>query len=453
MKIFMSHSSRQKLFVKELRRYLPEHIDLWIDEKQLLIGDDLGSTIKKTIEQEVDFLILVIDNYAIESEWVVKEFNWGLKRETELGRVFVLPILLEREAWEKVPDENIKKRKYIRCTEFTDTAIKAAAADLINEMFALVCKQLKGEDSLNQKNATVRLLEDADNFTSNIAEKIRFIVYPYRQDNPLDLINLLDILKEQSYLTDLSIFEFNSLIVRLQKQNLLTGIVNDGESIWVQQEHHDWKKAIYAENKRKIAKKAVSFIKSGYIIALDSGSTTLEIAKHITKGLKMQLWENLTVITNSIPAAQELLSISAEMTLGDRNNIMKVFMTEGRIRPNSLAVVDDDEIFAGRDSGFQEILSAIGGADICFVGANGLFEEKGFAVHNSFELKTKNAVLNNSKRKFIVSDPSKFRIKEQRMFVDFNSHLEVITTREGYEEAFDEFSQIVQLTNTKIICV
>lgn len=55
-------------------------MDLWIDEKQLLIGDDLGATIKKTIEEDVDFLILVIDNNAIESEWVIREFNWGLKR-------------------------------------------------------------------------------------------------------------------------------------------------------------------------------------------------------------------------------------------------------------------------------------------------------------------------------------------------------------------------------------
>lgn len=152
MKIFMSHSSRQKLFVKELKSYLPEHIDLWIDEKQLLIGDDFGATIKKTIEEEVDFLILVIDNNALESEWVIREFNWGLKREDALGRTFVLPILLEKDAWNKLTDENIKKRKYIHCLEFTDSAIKSTAADLINELFAQVCKQLKGNLKLNQKN-------------------------------------------------------------------------------------------------------------------------------------------------------------------------------------------------------------------------------------------------------------------------------------------------------------
>jgi len=447
----MSHSSRQKLFVKEIRKYLPEHIDLWIDEKQLLIGDDFGATIKKTIEEDVDFLILVIDNNAIESEWVIREFNWGLKKEIELGRTFVLPILLEKEAWDKLLDEKIKKRKYIHCLEFTDSAIKTTAYDLINELFVQVCKQLKGGDNLNQKNSTVKLLADADNFTATVAEKIRFLVYPYRQKSPLDLMSLLDMLKEQSYLTDLSIFEFNSLIIRLQKQNLLTGIVTDGENIWVQQEHHNWKKAIYAENKRKIAKKAVSFIESGYIIALDSGSTTLEIATQISKGLKMQLWENLTIVTNSIPAAQELLSISGEMALGDRNNILKVFMTEGRIRPSSLAVVNDDEIFENTISGFQEILSKLGGATICFVGANGLFEEKGFAVHHAFESKTKLAVIENSKRKFIVCDPSKFKIKEQKMFVGFDSNLEVITTKDGYEDAYDEFLKVIQSTNTKII--
>lgn len=451
MKIFLSHSSRQKLFVKELRKYMPEHIDFWIDEKQIQIGDDFGSTIKKTIEEDVDFLVLVIDNNAIESEWVFREFSWGLKKETELGRTFVLPIILEQEAWENLGNEEIKKRKYIHCLEFTDTAIKSTASDLINEMFALVCKQLKGEKDLTKKNSTVRLLEEADSFTNSVADKIRFLVYPFRQKTPLELIRLLDMLKEQSYLTDLTVFEFNSLILRLQKLNLLTGIVSDGESIWVQQEHLDWKKVIYAENKRRIAKKAISFIESGSIIALDSGSTTLEIAKHITRGLKMHLWENLTIITNSIPAAQELLSIAGEMALGDRNNILKVFMTEGRIRPNSLAVVDDDEIFDDVNSGFQEILSKIGGANLCFVGANGLFEEKGFAVHNSFELKTKMAILDNSQKRFIVCDPSKFRIREQKMFVDFQSNLEVITTKDGYEDAYEDFCKIVKNSKTKII--
>jgi hypothetical protein len=38
MRIFLSHSSRQKPLVREMKRYLPDHINAWIDEKDLLVG-------------------------------------------------------------------------------------------------------------------------------------------------------------------------------------------------------------------------------------------------------------------------------------------------------------------------------------------------------------------------------------------------------------------------------
>jgi len=46
MKIFFSHSSRDKPLVREIQKSLPEHIKSWIDEKELLIGDDLKDSIK-----------------------------------------------------------------------------------------------------------------------------------------------------------------------------------------------------------------------------------------------------------------------------------------------------------------------------------------------------------------------------------------------------------------------
>ena len=51
--------------------------------------------------------------------------------------------------------------------------------------------------------------------------------------------------------------------------------------------------------KKKIGKTAASLIEDGDIIILDSGSTTLEIAKNITQ-------KNITVVTNDIKIAMEL---------------------------------------------------------------------------------------------------------------------------------------------------
>lgn len=448
----MSHSSRQKLFVKELRKYVPEHIDLWVDEKRLIIGDDINKTLHKTISEDVDFLILVIDRDAAKSKWVHQEYEWAVQREKQLGRTFVLPILLEEEIWEYFGDSDLKSRKYIKCYEFTDLAIQSAGAQLISELFHWVSKQLFEKNKKDKSGSSAILkIEEAENLLMGLAEKIRLLVYPYRESNPLDLVKLLDLMKEQDALIEYDIFEFNEFLIKLKKSGLLTGLVSDGESIWVKQEHHAWKKSIHTSNKSKIAKKAISFIESGMRIALDSGSTTLEIAKQMSHGLKMERWTNLTVVTNSIPVAQELLSFSSESGLEDNNPILRVFMTEGRIRPNSLAVVNDHEIYDNILSGFQETLSKMGGAHVCFVGANGLYMNMGFAVHNDFEIRTKSGLLANSDRKVIVCDSSKFSISERKMFVGFDEYLEIITTSEGSEAEIDRMNKVLADTNSKLV--
>ena len=451
MKLFMSHSSKQKLFVKELRKYLPESLKLWIDEKEIAVGNNLSSTIKSAINEEADFLIIVLDTYSVTSDWVTKEIEWGLEREVELGRPFLLPLVLEPDAWSQLSNPRIKNRKYLRCYEFTDAEIQATATSLIYDLFLLITEYYFDNEKNTKQKTTLGLIDKADHLIEDIAEKIRLLVYPFRQGTPLELIRLLEMLKEQDQLNDIELFDFYPFIEKLQKQGHLTGLVSDGEYIWVKQEHHSWKTAIHIENKEKIAKKACSFINSGDTIALDSGSTTLEIAKQIAKGLKMNLWDDLTVVTNSIPAAQALLSISSNLELKDKNAILNVYMTEGRIRPNSLAVVNDAVIFQDTLSGFEEMLIRLGGADICLIGANGLYQDSGFAVHNDYEIRTKRAIIKESKKIFIVCDPSKFNIKEERKFVGFDEEITVITTSKGYLKEVNEFEQMILHTNTKLI--
>ncbi len=452
MKIFISHSHRQKLFVKELKKHLPEFLDLWVDEKKILLGEEVQGTIKQTIEDDVDFLILIIDKNSIESKWVLKEFEWGIKKELRLKRPFVLPLVLEKDVWESIDDNNIKKRLYIHCFEFTDEAIATTAKNLINQLFAWTCKELYGSrDGVSNQKSSLDLIDEVDSLIKEIAEKIRLLVYPYRQHNPLELIKLLDMLKEQDEVEDLSIFEFNDLVARIINQGHLTGIVSDGEHIWVKQQHHSWKVAIHSKNKEKIAKKAIKFIKSDSIIALDSGSTTLAIAHEINKGLNLGFWNNLKVVTNSIPIAQELLKFSSKTGLADKNSIIMVYMTEGRIRPNSLAVVNDDDIYKEADSGFNETLNKLGGADVCFIGANGIYNKEGFATHSKFEIRTKVDILNNSKEKYVVIDSSKFKIQEQNKFIDFNDNVMVITTDDTKSSDLDEIKKIAEKTNLEII--
>ena len=80
MQIFFSHNHEQKLFVKELIKLLPKHIEPWLDEKELSAGEKLESNVIETIN-ECDFVVIIIHNDSVKSEWVMRELDWAIKRE------------------------------------------------------------------------------------------------------------------------------------------------------------------------------------------------------------------------------------------------------------------------------------------------------------------------------------------------------------------------------------
>lgn len=446
MKIFLSHSSKHKPLVRELKSYLPEHLNLWLDEKELLIGDDITTSIQETIQADIDYVVFFIDNYSISSEWVNKEIMWALDKEEQLKRKFILPLVLEKDAWDKLSLEQIKGRKFILLSDYSESSVKNVASELITELFAWLSRDLnKKEEKSEPSTSSLSFLEDADQLIAKLADKIRLLVYPYRKSSPLKLDKLLEILKSHGLLNDINEHsQFIKLINRLQQQGFLAGLICDGEVIYVIQEHYAWKTSFYTETKKRLAKKAVELIDSGNTIGLDAGSTTFEIAKQICQEIRFKKLQNLRIITNSIPAANELLSFASELGLEDNNNYLKVYITGGRVRPNSLAVVTDEDFLETNGvTDFELFLKGMGGADISFVGANGIFDNKGFAVHNEYEIKAKQELLKNSIRRVIVVDPSKFFIKEDRMFASFEDKFSILTYKEDHEEEIKYISELI----------
>ena len=66
MQIFLSHSSRQKPLIREVRKGFPEHLGSWIDEAKLLFGRSIPHSIKSTIKSETDYVLMFVDNDAAE---------------------------------------------------------------------------------------------------------------------------------------------------------------------------------------------------------------------------------------------------------------------------------------------------------------------------------------------------------------------------------------------------
>lgn len=134
------------------------------------------------------------------------------------------------------------------------------------------------------------------------------------------------------------------------------------------------------DEKVEIGVLAASMIEDGDTIILDSGTTCLEIAKHIM--------QQITVITNSIDIASEL----------SVNENVELIVTGGSLRINTRAMVG--EITENILSNFR--------VDKAFIGANGISIEEGITTPNFTEAQTKKAMINVANKVILVADSTKF---------------------------------------------
>ncbi|MBK9047539.1 MAG: toll/interleukin-1 receptor domain-containing protein [Bacteroidetes bacterium] len=75
MKVFISHSSTDKKFVRTLKEDLNENgIETWFDEDELDLGDSLADKLELALEESSHFII-VLSPASASSEWV-KSLNW-----------------------------------------------------------------------------------------------------------------------------------------------------------------------------------------------------------------------------------------------------------------------------------------------------------------------------------------------------------------------------------------
>jgi len=96
-KLFISHSSQDDLFVRELRGALADQgQDGWIDSRELRGGDPLWSEIQDAIEAAAAFAV-VVSPAAFQSDWVGDELAQALKVQQQHGRAKypVIPLSLD----------------------------------------------------------------------------------------------------------------------------------------------------------------------------------------------------------------------------------------------------------------------------------------------------------------------------------------------------------------------
>jgi DeoR/GlpR family transcriptional regulator of sugar metabolism len=144
--------------------------------------------------------------------------------------------------------------------------------------------------------------------------------------------------------------------------------------------HFEVKAAEAAEEKERIAARAVSLLAPDETIYLDSGSTTLAVAR-LLRG-----WDRLTVVTNSLPIANEL---------GGQGP--KLIMIGGEFRPTSQA-------FVGPLSRHLLQNLHVGKA---FIGTYALSLEEGLSTTDASEAFTKVLALERATEVIVLADSRK----------------------------------------------
>jgi DeoR family transcriptional regulator of aga operon len=149
----------------------------------------------------------------------------------------------------------------------------------------------------------------------------------------------------------------------------------------------------YSDEKRRIGAMAVSLIHDGETIILDSGTTTLEIARQMKK------MQGVQVITNGVNIAAELL---------DARDI-QLFIVGGTVRGESASI-------SGR---FTEEMFDQFSADKLFLSGAGCDLDFGISGANLEETMVNRAMLRISREIILVADSSKFSKRSMTRIAPF----------------------------------
>jgi DeoR/GlpR family transcriptional regulator of sugar metabolism len=148
------------------------------------------------------------------------------------------------------------------------------------------------------------------------------------------------------------------------------------------------------EEKRSIAKKAAELVADGDTMYIDYGTTALFFAREILDK------KNLTILTNSLPIANELIDYSNH----------EVVVIGGSIRKNEKSLFGP--------IAFRVIQDLY--VDIGFFGTGGLDLDVGFTNFHLGESEVSRLILKHSQKKVFLADYSKFNTQAMNKVASFD---------------------------------
>ncbi|MDU1905476.1 MAG: DeoR/GlpR family DNA-binding transcription regulator [Dysgonomonas sp.] len=201
-----------------------------------------------------------------------------------------------------------------------------------------------------------------------------------REDGHAKVLNLSRIFKvtEVTIRQDLERLEKEGLIRREHGGAVLIDIDAGVRNITLQNQNNN------VPEKMAIARKAVSLVRNGDTIILDSGSTTTEIAKLLID------FQNITVITNALNIA---------LILGAHPHI-NLFVTGGEFKAPTLSLTGQK----AADS-FYNL-----NADKLFLATAGITLKSGLTYPSISDICVKRAMIESANEVYLVADSSKIGV-------------------------------------------
>ncbi len=94
-RVFISHSGQDKPFVRRLVADLHQaDLKVWIDERELKVGDSIVANIEEGLK-DTDYLVIVLSEHSVQSQWVRAELNAALMDQLSGGGTVVLPVRID----------------------------------------------------------------------------------------------------------------------------------------------------------------------------------------------------------------------------------------------------------------------------------------------------------------------------------------------------------------------
>ncbi|HWA35641.1 MAG TPA: toll/interleukin-1 receptor domain-containing protein [Cyclobacteriaceae bacterium] len=192
MRIFISHSSADKKFVRKLKDDLKENdFETWVDEDELNLGDTLSEKLDEALEGSSHFIV-VLSQAAIKSEWVQYELQKALKQNDSLVNRKIIPVKYKEC---EVPSELSKLLFWDLSSDIREVhgdKVQFTSAGYLSFLDKL-CKSIRGsEKRLTQadkeelrKEMKVEPIQEASNTVRKII-RASYLVIGYRSPEVRD---------------------------------------------------------------------------------------------------------------------------------------------------------------------------------------------------------------------------------------------------------------------------